>query len=311
MKKHTTESFIEKAKSVHGETFNYKNVDYKNCGAKVEIICQKHGSFFQRPDHHWAGHGCILCRNENTGLLLRGSFEDFLKKAKDIHGEKYSYNQDSFRGMRKKTKITCSAHGEFYQTAIEHVAGSGCKLCSFQATSERQKIDRETLLKRLHSINNRKYEFNISNYETLHSTIEVFCLEHQIKFKARVGNFLNGKIGCPCCKTKSQGERKLAKILTDHRISFEHEKTFSNLVAETGQKLRFDFYLPHSNVLIEYDGVQHFEPVARFGGEFGFAKTQKCDEMKNNFCQQNNIQLIRIRYDEDISSVLRNNGILR
>jgi len=308
---HTTASFIEKSKLKHGDVYDYSLVKYKNCSQNVEIICRQHGSFSQRPDHHWAGRGCPKCANKKIAIINKMPNQVMFKKFKEKHKNFYSYHEQSeIQTLKDKIIITCPKHGNFFQVAEYHMRGSGCSLCFLERSSKSQKLDNEILLEKLRSININKYEFDISNYETFHSIIEIFCLNHQIKFKARVGNFLQGKIGCPCCKTKSHGERKLAKILKDNGIDFEHEKTFANLLSEAGKKLRFDFYLPKLNILIEYDGVQHFEPVERFGGELGFTKTQKLDKIKNNFCQQNNIQLIRISYDEDILNVLRDNNIL-
>ncbi len=308
---HTTDDFIKKARLKHGTAYDYSLVRYKNCSLNVEIICHQHGKFHQRPDHHLAGSGCPKCADMKTADQNKMPTFTMFQKFKERHDNFYSYpNQSEVKTLKDKIIITCPIHGDFLQVANYHMRGSGCVLCSHEKTSKRQKLDHEFLLKRLRSINANKYEFDISNYETLHSVIEVFCFEHQIKFKARVGNFLKGKIGCPCCKTKSKGERVVAKILTDHNVLFEHEKTFANLVSETGNKLRFDFYLPQSNILIEYDGAQHFEPIERFGGELGLQNTRKNDQIKNNFCQDNAIQLIRIRYDENVLSVLRSCNII-
>ncbi len=63
-------------------------------------------------------------------------------------------------------------------------------------------------------------------------------------------------------------------------------------------KLSFDFYLPDYNTCIEFDGVQHFRPVKEFGGKKAFIDCQKRDECKNKWCVENNVNLIRIKYDE-------------
>ena len=62
--------------------------------------------------------------------------------------------------------------------------------------------------------------------------------------------------------------------------------------------LKFDFYLPDYNCCIEYDGKQHFEPIDYFGGKNGFIKTQERDDIKNQYCKNNDIKLIRIPYTD-------------
>ena len=66
----------------------------------------------------------------------------------------------------------------------------------------------------------------------------------------------------------------------------------------------FDFYLPDYNMCIEYDGIQHFEPTECFGGEKRFLETQQNDLIKTRYCEQNDIILLRIRYNENINEIL-------
>ena len=99
------------------------------------------------------------------------------------------------------------------------------------------------------------------------------------------------------CLTLSQGATKISTILQENNILFEREKTFDNCrFPKSNYKARFDFYLPDYNILIEYDGIQHFEPVTKFGGEEKLLTTQERDSFKNQWCKENNIILIRIPY---------------
>lgn len=106
------------------------------------------------------------------------------------------------------------------------------------------------------------------------------------------------------CLTDSVGEEIIANILLSHNIKFERQKTFLNCkFIDTNMLAKFDFYLPDYNCLIEYDGIQHYEPRC-FGGctieqaNENFQKTQEHDKYKNQWCEQNNITLIRIPYTE-------------
>lgn len=122
--KDTNESFIRKAKKVHGEKYDYAKVNYKNSREKVCIICPEHGEFYQVPNSHLAGHGCPKC---SGGCQL--TTEDFLKKAKNIHGDKYDYSKTIYSDIHKKVCIICKTHGEFWMLPGNHIKGQGCPEC--------------------------------------------------------------------------------------------------------------------------------------------------------------------------------------
>ena len=105
----------------------------------------------------------------------------------------------------------------------------------------------------------------------------------------------NNTTSCGCTK-ESHGEKKIREILSQNNISFEGQKKFSDLMGDKNSPLKYDFYLPKYNCLIEYDGQQHFEPIERFGGEQGFIKRKHYDTLKNNYALKHNISLIRIPY---------------
>ena len=104
-KRLTTKEFIAKAVLVHGDRYSYDEVVYKNSKTKIKIICLNHGPFDQSPDGHLAGKGCQFCGGSSPI-----HFNDFVKKAKALHKNRYDYDQASFTNMREKTKITCKIH---------------------------------------------------------------------------------------------------------------------------------------------------------------------------------------------------------
>jgi hypothetical protein len=108
---------------------------------------------------------------------------------------------------------------------------------------------------------------------------------------------------CPKCSNKiSSGERSVRDILLKNNIYFEPEKVFINCVHIS--PLPFDFYIPELNVCIEYQGIQHFKAIEYWGGEIEFEKRKHRDQIKRNFCRDNNISLLEIKYDEDVENVL-------
>lgn len=135
----------------------------------------------------------------------------------------------------------------------------------------------------------------------------------------RIGRFIIWKCRCKCdgkiievssanlvsghtrscgCLGSSAGEANIQSLLDKEGINYEKEKRFCDFHYDNGQQPRYDFYLPDQNRLIEYDGIQHFEPVEHFGGFEQFQKQQITDKIKNEYAKVNNIDLVRIPYWE-------------
>ena len=129
MKNLTTENFIEKAKRIHGDKYNYNKVNYVDWKTKVCIICPKHGEFWQRPNGHLTGKGCMRCAKEKLSAAFKLTEEEFIEKARNVHGDKYDYNKVVYVNNHTKVCIICPKHGEFWQTPMKHLAGQGCSKC--------------------------------------------------------------------------------------------------------------------------------------------------------------------------------------
>lgn len=242
-RKRTTEEFIQIAKFIHGEKYDYSKVEYKGNKVKVLIVCTTHGEFWQRPDSHLSDHGCIMCQYDVLSKLYSYNITEFIEKAESIHGDKYDYSKVEYINNRDTISISCPIHGEFEQKAYIHLGGCGCPLCNI-----------------------------------------------------------------------SKGETEISDILKYHNINHNHQHRFKN--CRNKRPLPFDFYLPGLNTCIEYDGIQHFEPVEYFGGDEYLEYVKSNDRIKTNYCKSNNINLIRIRYDDSIEEKLGtlidfNNKILR
>lgn len=125
-KKSNTEEFIIKSRVVHGMKYDYSKVVYINCSTKIIIICPNHGEFKQTPNYHLSGEGCRKCQYDN----LRLNTNDFITKAKLIHGDKYNYEKVDYNTVIQKVIIVCPDHGEFKQIPHSHFRGRGCPLCS-------------------------------------------------------------------------------------------------------------------------------------------------------------------------------------
>ena len=143
-------------------------------------------------------------------------------------------------------------------------------------------------------------------YKNARQKIKVRCKNHNEIYYVTPDLLIHGGGNCPKC-TMTSGEYKVANYLDSMGYEYISQYSFTN--SEISRK-RFDFYIPSANTCIEYDGIQHFEPVFNFGGEETFLYTKKNDEEKNEFCEKHNINLIRIPYTvDDVGEFLSQNGI--
>lgn len=129
-KKMTTDVFVKKAKPVHGNKYDYSKVDYINAMTNVKIICPKHGEFDQSPANHLGGKGCPKCKGVAASKAQRSTIEEFIEKAREVHGDGCDYSMVDYVNAATKVKIVCPEHGIFFQTPTSHLQGSGCPGCA-------------------------------------------------------------------------------------------------------------------------------------------------------------------------------------
>ena len=206
-------AFIHKAKSVHGDKYNYDEVEYKAAKKKVNIKCSKHGIFEQTPDNHTRGkgQGCPTCGNIQQGISKRLSPDEFIKKAKDIHGDKYDYSKSVYIGNHKNLTIVCREpnHGEFEQTPSSHIIGSGCPKCSHIKKSLLLRSTIEEFVEKANKVHNNKYDYNKSVYVNNNTKMIIICPDHN-EFEQTPSTHMDGS-GCPKCTNIKKG---LSKRLT-------------------------------------------------------------------------------------------------
>ncbi len=291
------EVFIEKALTKHGNKYDYSLVvDTKNIKDKYQIICNIHGIFSMRGDAHLSGQGCGKCGN--SVLATR---EDFITKANIIFNNFYDYTEVIYVNCKNKVSIGCPIHGKILISPDNHLSGHGCSRCAFDKNAK-LKIEVKTKDFEINSIKVHGCRYDYGNFKYTGARIKssITCLKHG-DFLQTPNDHLMGR-GCPKCK-QSRGETKIALYLDQNKIKYIQEYKFIDCKYIT--YLPFDFYLPELNTCIEFDGKQHHKIDEFFGGEEAFELRQKRDEIKNKYCLDNNINLIRIKYNEDINNKLK------
>lgn len=286
------EKFIERARKVHKNEYDYSLVEYKNNITKIKIICQEHGIFEQTPSNHLSGHKCVFCSGLN-----KKTTEQFINESKKVHGDIYNYSKVIYTKSKNNVVIICEKHGEFKQSAITHLRGSICPKCN----DDNSRKSNEEFIEQCIKIHGNKYDYSKTKYFNSRTKVKIICKKHG-GFEQVSGGHLNGK-GCPVCKS-SKGEKEIINWLMNNKFDFFKQKTFKDCYDKS--KLRFDFYLPKQNVCIEYNGIQHYETVSNnfFGGEIGLKNRKKKDKIKVEYCRNNNIKLLIIKYDEDVFDIL-------
>lgn len=132
---YTTESFIEAARAVHHDKYDYSDVKFVGVNKKVSIICPEHGVFEQTPGKHLKGQGCPRCGRNRTKL----GKEEFIKRAREIHGDKYDYSKAVYSRVDQPVEIICPIHGPFMQTPREHIAlKHNCPKCGYASAGKKR-----------------------------------------------------------------------------------------------------------------------------------------------------------------------------
>lgn len=255
--------------------------NYRYCNKEIN---------FGRPDRKFCNKNCKKCEKniqKEIKSLNRKNIKsrEFIEKSKKIHGNKFKYDLIVYNNCREKVKIICPKHGIFEQTPNNHLYNKqGCNQCSVD--SHKIYLLDLNRIEKLKKIHNNKYNYidiNINN-----GFINIICPHHglfiQYLYSHEYGH------GCPKCNSSSIIKKLIKKYLDTKDIKYKMNHTFKQ--CRNKKVLRFDFFLIELNTVIEYNGEHHFlknKNIEYF---------KKNDEIKNNFCFDNNIELIRIPYYE-------------
>jgi len=283
--------FIQKATQKHLGKYDYSSVKYSNSIEKVEVICLDHGSFWVRPDAHIRKVGCPKC---NGGIKY--DTQTFISKAKQLYNNKYDYSEVEYLNSSQKVKIICPIHSYFFIRPSNHLNGQSCPSCSGV-----KRIDTINFISISNEVHNQKYDYSNVFYKNNHTKVEIICKKHG-KFLQSPKDHMSGH-GCNLCNI-SRGELMVEKKLKILGIEFIREKKFDDCIGIYGSKLPFDFYLPKYNIIIEFDGRQHHEPVDIFGGQKSFENLKKNDKIREKWCEQKKIKIFRIKWNDIENSFL-------
>ena len=285
----SAKDFIQEAKRIHGDKYDYSKVEYIDSATKVCIICPEHGEFWQVPPSHLRGNGCNKCSKPvyNT--------ESFIEKARELHGDKYDYSKVEYKNSSTKVCIICPEHGEFWVTPNNHIRKKGCPSCAIINVHKIQKLSTESFIEKAREVHGDKYDYSKVEYgKNNMESVCIICPKHG-EFWQKPVKHLSGH-GCLKCKF-SHLEREIVNLLDALKLKYFYQVNKTILPWLGRQTL--DFYLPDYNIAIECQGAQHYHPV-RWGGQNmpeqdaldNFKLVTHNDKRKKDKCLKNHCNLI-------------------
>lgn len=284
------ENFFKKCQKKFKYRFDYSESMYINNTTPIKIYDKiKKEFFFQTPSSHYKSiTGNPNEKNDNLRKKNQMGKEEFVRRAKEIHGNKYDYSKVVYINNRTFVKIICPIHGEFLQKPSDHLEGAGCHKCWREGQSIRQSMGKEEFVKRAKAIHGEKYDYSKVQYKNNMTKICINCPEH--------GDFLQYPVlhlkgyGCKKCNSISILEKEILNFLEKNKIKYEYQKRFEWLKYK--KPLSLDFFLPDYKIAIECQGEQHYKPQPFFGGDKKFIETQKRDKIKEEICNEHGIKII-------------------
>lgn len=206
---------------------------------------------------------------------------------------------DLTSGSNIKIQYKCDICGNIssdnkknYTRTKERHTKDVCYKCSRSLCTDWNKLKQEEVIKRLQDIHGDKYSYDKLIYKNVDTKVVLTCKKHG-NFEVTPDSLLYQKSGCYKCK-ESKGEKFINTFLDKNKIDYIREYKFKDL--KNILNLRVDFYLPEKNLVIEFDGEQHYIYSPDFHRNFcDFIKARQRDKLKDKYCEENNIKLLRLR----------------
>ena len=200
----TQEQFVMNARRVHGDKYDYSEAEYIEAKIPVVIICPHHGAFEQRPNDHLSGQGCPICGRRKSSGKRTLSTEEFIRRARKVHGDKYDYSKTIYKGCRESVTIICPKHGEFEQMAYVHLQGYGCQKCGVECQTHQRAKTTQQFIEEARKIYGDQYDYSLVKYVHSDTPVKIICPKHGV-FEIRPSKHINAKQGCHKCALEGRG----------------------------------------------------------------------------------------------------------
>lgn len=290
------DEFILRAMEVHNNVYDYSKTIYTKMSKKIIYTCNRHGDIEQVAQDHVGGKGCKYCaRNQPTENELLEKFKEY-HPTLDFSKFRYTYQSN-----KSTFEVKCNICETTFYPCISNIINqkSGCPKCNNNLQKNTSVFISEST-----EIHGNKFDYNKVNYTNAHNVVELYCNVHDVEFSIPAYQHLNGR-GCDKCSSETNSSHAVKMIenkLNFLGITYIREIRFDE--CRNVLPLPFDFFIEELNLCIEYDGAQHFKPLKHWGGEKSLKSRQENDEIKNKYCEDNNINLLRLKYNEPYMKIL-------
>lgn len=265
--------------------------NYTKMDNNVDVYCKVCGKTFSRRGSRLKTNAsCPYCK----GTYKRSEITDDIFK-KDI--ESISPNViivGIYKNRKTPIQCKCKIDGNIWLEAPDDLyRGRGCPECKKRKLRSLHQFDKEEVVEILKKMN-LDIEYDLSSYQNVQSMVKCTCLNCGNVWETAVANIIYSKSGCPSCNS-SKGEKEIRRFLEQNNIKFETQKKFEDCRGNR-RPLPFDFYIKDYNLLIEFQGIEHYKPIPFFGGESSFEKRKILDEIKRQYAINNGYNFLEISY---------------
>ncbi len=294
-KRKTTSEFISEVKALVGDEYTVMS-EYVNRVEKVSLRHNVCGNIYAvAPTNFLGGERCPTCSHKSRRL----SPDSFSSWFVSTVGDEYT-QIDPYVKSSEKIRVKHNVCGTVYSvTPNNFKKGKRCRVCHNKSLVKTQEqFDADLFLRW------GKQIVCVSPYMGVAKLLTLKCNKHNCLFSMYPTSILNREsAGCPMCKHENtptpfqvtKPEQNIFNVLSSLGISFVYQKMFDDC-RSSYQPLPFDFYIPSMNLIIEYDGRQHYIPIDLFGGESGYERTSRNDSIKTDYALSHNINIARIPY---------------
>lgn len=260
----------------------------KYTGSKNKILCKckiDGTKWLATPSLLLQGRGCPICGRKTIRRKLTRNNKSFIDELKICNPSVKLL--ESYEKSNKKVRCKCLiCDHEWHSYPSNLIRGHSCPKCVGKTKNTTD------FIKEIKIVNSDLKI--IGEYINSQTPILCECKIDGTRWNATPNNLLSGT-GCPKCKS-SKGEKSIRKVLNQYCVEFEYQKKFDDLTGIKGRLLSYDFYLPQKNILIEYNGIQHYIKNELWGGQAQLESQQEHDKRKKQYAKKNNLKLVIIPY---------------
>lgn len=287
MRRKTNADWLEEVQDLVGNSYVFLK-PYKNTRTKLVYYHVDCGEIHTiRPDDFLHGRRCPSCSKIKRNQSLTKSNAEWLKQVHDLTGDEYEF-LDPYAGNHTPIRYRHRVCGKIRTMAPSNfLSGHRCSYCAGLYE------DTETYREKLKELYGNEYSL-LSEYKRANKMVKIRHNVCGYEWNTNATNFIQGKSHCPRCQ-ESSGERTISQILDAKHVKYIQQYVFDD--CRYKRPLPFDFYLPDYNLCIEYDGKQHYVKNEFFNEHDPFKERQIKDHIKNKYCKEHGINMLRIPYN--------------